>query len=346
VTDHYQLALFHRTLAELCRCEMPLGSAFRMLEKDLRAGPLRDAATALAAEVEQGTPLAEAYRKHAGAFPPLYSSLVEAGVASGDLAGTLDEVARIGFLKAEATSRIRRVSTYPLVVLGFTLVLLWFLFRYIVPQFDSIFSQIVDKRGAPLELPVITRLVLGADHIVPITLAALAVIALGIAYLRDPIDGIRAPLGLWMRLPVVGPLRLNAALAIFASTLSVLVKRGLPLDRSLDLVAASSDSPEVRRAATAMAASARSGSSLTDAARDSGLLPPSMLWLLGSAEKQGFTPRALDDIAAICRDRVLGVLDTYSVLVEPALLGFLGVIVGGVVMAVFYPILKLQSALM
>jgi type IV pilus assembly protein PilC len=346
VTDHYQLGLFHRSLAEICRSEVPLGRAFRMLEADLRGGKLREAVRSMAADVEAGTPLAEAYRKQGHVFPPLYAGLIEAGTANGDLAGTLDEIARIASLKAEASTRVRRVFTYPIVVAGVLVFVLWFLYSQIVPQFAMMFTHIYDRDGTPLEMPGLTTLVFDLPAMIPGTLILGVAVLLAVSWILDPVDGVRAPLGLGMRLPILGTLRLNASLATLAATLAALLRRGMPLDRALDLAAAAAEGAAVRRGAQAMAASARAGSSLTDAARDAGLLPPSMLWLLGTAEKQGYTPQALDEISGICRDRVLRELDSYLSFVRPLSELVLGVVVGTVLLGMFLPILKLQSALM
>jgi type IV pilus assembly protein PilC len=346
MTDHYQLALFHRSLAEICRSEVPLGRAFRMLDADIRQGKLRDAVRAMAADLEAGVPLGEAYRKHGNVFPPLYAALIEAGVASGDLAGTLDEIGRIASLKAETASRVRRVLAYPLLVAGFVVFILWFLYSYVVPQFGVIFSQITDKQGQPMELPGLTRLVFSLPAMIPGTLFLAALVVVGLAYVRDPIDGVRASVGFWMRVPVLGRLRLNAAIATLTATMAACIRRGMPLDRALDLSAASAEGTSVRRAAEAMAASARGGSSLVDAARDAGLLPPSMLWLLGTAEKQGYSADALTEISGICRDRVVRELESYLSFVGPMAELFLGLVVATIILGLFYPILKLQSALM
>ncbi len=346
MTDAYQLALFHRTLADLCRAEVPLGRAFRIMEGDLRRGRLREAAAAMAADVEAGTPLAEAYRKRGDDFPALYGALVEAGAAAGDLPGTLEEIARIASVKAEATARIRRILAYPLLVAVFGAGVFWFLYVFVIPPFAAIFAQITDRSGNVLALPGITRLVFALPAMIPLTLGIVAAVVLAISYLRDPVEGMRAPVGIWMRLPLLGPLRVNAALATMAATLAALLRRGLPLDRALDLVAAAADGPLVRNAATAMARGAREGSSLTDAARESGLLPPSMVWMLGTAEKQGYSERALDEIAGICRDRVTREMDTYTTILGPLMELVLGLFVGTVVLAIFYPIFRLQSALM
>lgn len=346
MTDHYQLSLFHRSLAEICKSEVPLGQAFRMLDEDIRRGPLKEAVRAMAADVEGGTPLADAYRRQKDAFPPLYAALIEAGTAAGDLPGTLEEIARISSLKAESASKVRRVLAYPLVVATAVVGVLWFLYAVVVPQFAMIFGQMCDKSGNPLELPAITKFVFALPSMVPGTLALLAVVLLGICYLRDPIDGISAPLGVWMRLPVVGTLRLNASLSSLAAILAALVRRGMPLDRALDLAAAAADGATVRRAAEAMARSARAGSGLADAARDAGLLPPSMLWLLATAERQGYSADALDEISGICRDRVVRSLDSYLLLVGPLAEVGLGIVVGFVLLGIFTPILKLQAALM
>ncbi|MCK6480842.1 MAG: type II secretion system F family protein [Planctomycetes bacterium] len=346
--DHDQLALFHRALADFCRMGMPLGQAFRAVARDLEGGSLRAEAEAMAAEVDGGAPLGEAWRRRSGAFPPVYASLVEAGAASGDLPGTLEEIARHAAMRAEADRRVRRVLAYPVLMLVALTGIAWFLFEFVVPQFGVIFSQITDKYGNPLELPALTKLVLGLSASGGILLflpAVLVVFVLG-SWLRRPMEGLGMPLGLGMRLPLVGPLRLQAALSTFSSVLAGLLRRGLPAERALLLAGEASDAPDLRAAAGIAAERVRTGAGLAEAAKGAGLYPPSLLWFVGSAERRGEAAEGVAEVAQILRGRFQGALDRYVLIIAPVFQFLLGLLVALIVMAVFYPILKLQSALM
>jgi general secretion pathway protein F len=136
LTEPDDLALFHRSLAQLCRAEVPLGKAFRVLDGELERGSLRTAVREMAEAVEAGTPLAEAYAQQSDAFPPLYRHLVEGGMACGDLPGTLEEIARHASKRAEVAERLRRALSYPLVTAIVVLVGGTALVTWAGPAFD------------------------------------------------------------------------------------------------------------------------------------------------------------------------------------------------------------------
>jgi type II secretory pathway component PulF len=346
VKDTHQLATFHRTLAEMCRAEIPLGRAFQLLQEDLQEGPLRDVSAAMAADVENGMPLAEAYAKHSSSFPPMYGSLVQAGVESGDLPGTLEEIARHASLHSEARSRLRRLMAYPLMVLAFMVGMIAFMHLYVVPTFEQIYLATYTRRGSAIELPLLTRMVFSLPVLLMAVSAVLVGAVAGFALLRDPVPGLKTGSRLGLRMPGIGPLRLNAALASFTGTLALLLRRGLAMDRALDLAALGADAPFLRTKVQAMAEDTRKGSSLTDAAREQEILPPSILWLIGGGEQQGEVSGALDDIASLYRERFQRGLETFQMVLVPLMEVGLGILTLIIILGTMYPILHLQRALM
>ena len=346
--DLDQLVHFHRALADFCRMGMPLGQAFREVAKDLAGGRLRAGAEAMAADVEAGASLADAYRKRGKEFPPVYAALLEAGAASGDLPGTLEEIARHAARRAEADARVRRALTYPVIMLILLSAITWFLFEFIVPQFGAIFPQVMDRRGNPLELPALTRFLLGlagGGGGLLLGPAALAAVLL-FSWLRRPMDGVGLPLGIGWRLPFVGPMRLAAELGSFASVLEGLLRRGLPGDRALLLAGASAQEPALRAAAEAAAERVRGGSGLADAVKEAGILPPSMAWLVGAAERRGEAGEGMAEVARLLDETRREVLDRYVQVISPAFQVCIGFLVFVVVLGVMYPIFALQRALL
>jgi type II secretory pathway component PulF len=338
VRDDHQLALFHRTLAELCRSEVPLGRAFALLDADLAEGPLKEAVRGLAADVEAGTPLAEAYKKRAAALPPLYGALVEAGVASGDLPGTLAEIARHAALRAEVATRLRRALAQPTLSAAFIALVGAVLLVFVAPRFAEILAGFdAMYEGMALAVPWYGRPGPFLAAAVAV-LAASAVATAAFAFLRNPIDGSSGPLGLGFRWPAIGPIRLYAALAQNAATIALLLRRGLPLGRALDLTAAATDDPALRGRVEAMAKASRDGAGLADAIRGSGIYPPSLVWLVSAAEARGAAADVVDDIAAIYRDRLARAVDRMSVVVVPAAQVVLGVVVFAFVYGTMSPI--------
>ena len=241
------LALFHRTLAELCRSELPLPRALRLLAGDLRDGPLRSAAERMADEVERGASLTEAYAAHAERFPPLYRALVEAGLASGDLAGTLDAVADHAALASDVQARLRRALAPPLLSAAVVLLGGIGLLVFVAPAYAQIADALV---GTVDNLQLDRSIGLQGRWIVAAT--ALGVLALGAggaflyAYVRRPLAGASAVRSVRLRLPVIGPLRSLAALSSVAGTLALLVRRNVPLPRALALAGETVDDEGLR----------------------------------------------------------------------------------------------------
>ncbi|MHC5011411.1 MAG: type II secretion system F family protein [Planctomycetota bacterium] len=295
------LALFHRTLAELCRSEVPLPKAFRVLEADLDRSPLRAAIREMAADVERGVPLAEAYGKRSELFPPTYRALVEAGTASGDLPGVLEEVAAHAERRAETESRVRRALAWPLLSGLLILLVGAGALAFAVPRFWGLNEAVGGRSPAPYAF--------GALGV----LAAFVVAIAWITWRRAPAHG-----GWGLSLPTVGPLRLDAGRATVTSTLGMLLGRRLPLPQALELAAGTAAHPRLVKRLEAAAAQAHEGESLVDVLEGTELFEPSVLWLVRSAEPAGEADRALDDMARIYRRRLDRRLDRFTLLVRPA----------------------------
>ncbi len=315
--DDRQLALFHRSLAELCRSEVPLGRAFRVIEEDVGRGRLRAAARGLAEDVERGAPLAEAYRKRAADFPPLYAALVEAGVSSGDLPGALEEVARHAAFRADVRARVRQALFYPLVtaafVVGIGAVLL---FRLGPAEHLGRLDELAVLFGGDPRALERSRLVLMAG--------------LGIA------GALAASLFVWRVLlrPAVGR---HADHASLATTMAACLRRGLPLGPALDLASGAADDPELRGRVEEMARAAREGLGLSASLERTGVYPPSLIWLVTSAEGGGggIVAAALDDIARIYREKLEAATERLTTLVGPTAEIILGLMVLGMALRVW-----------
>jgi type II secretory pathway component PulF len=301
-TSADELALFHRTLADLCRAEMPLPKAFQTLQSDLRRGKLRTAVKEMTAEVEGGVPLGEAYARRMGRFPPLYRALVEIGVVSGDLPSILEEISRHAAQRASVAARIRKALAYPLVAAGFVLGIGGFLLVYVAPTLWH-FPQAMDL-GSPL---LYAQVSLGM-------LVALCLAAVVFGWVRAPLDGGGARA---FALPVLGRLRLYAAKSSFAGTLALLLRRDVPLPHALAMAAEASENKRLARRGRTMAEQARAGLSLAEVLREDRTFAPTLLWLVEAMEGSGDTARALDDVSAVYRQRLERAVDRVTTLVTP-----------------------------
>lgn len=311
-----ELALFHRTLAEFCRAEVPLPRAFAALQGDLRRGKFRDAVAALSNDVEEGTPLGEAYARRKGAFPPLYRALVEAGIVSGDLPGVLEEIARHASRRAELLGRLRRALAQPLVAAFFVLALGAVLVFLVGPTLFGL--------AEAMELPSPLPYALGA-------LAALAGGALAMflfGFVR-PVDGVG------FRFPVLGRIRLLGARSSLASTLALLLRRGVPLPTALQLACEACDDRRLAARLQLASEGAAAGAKLSEVLREAHALEPTLLWLVEAAEGTQDLPRALEDASEVCARRFERAVDRLTVLVTPAA----ELLVGAIVFAFAYSFL-------
>ncbi len=294
-----ELALFHRTLAEFCRAEVPLPRAFQALQADLRRGRFKDAVAALAAEVGEGVPLGEAYARRKGAFPALYRALVEAGMVSGDLPGVLEEIARHAARRAELAGRLRRALAYPIVAALFVLAVGGAVFFFAAPTH----RRLATDMGLPSPLPYALG-ALGA-------LVALFAAALVFGWVRR-VDGSG------FRLPVLGRIRLHAARASLANTLALLLRRSVPLPTALALATEACDDRRLAARLRFASEGAVAGSKLSEALRYGQAFEPTLLWLVEAAEGTRDLPRALEDVGNICARRFERAVDRLAVLITPA----------------------------
>ncbi|MHC4133575.1 MAG: type II secretion system F family protein [Planctomycetota bacterium] len=301
-TSADELALFHRTLADLCRAEIPLPKAFELLQSDLRRGKLRTAVREMTTEVEGGVPLGEAYAKRMGRFPPLYRALVEIGIVSGDLPSILEEISRHAAQRASVAARIRKALAYPLVAAGFVLGIGAFLVVYVAPTLWH-FPQAMDL-GSPL---LYAQVSLGV-------LVALFLAAVVFGCVRAPLDGGGARA---FALPVLGRLRLYAAKSSFAATLALLLRRDVPLPNALAMAAEGAENRRLALRGRTMAEQARAGLGLAEVLREDRTFAPTLLWLVEAMEGTGETAQALDDVSAIYRQRLDRAVDRVTTLVTP-----------------------------
>ncbi len=338
------LTLFHRTMAALCRAELPLGRALRVVREDLRDRRLAAAIEAIALEVEAGTPLAQAYARQAAVFPPTYAAVLEAGIASGDLAGAFEDLAHHAELRVSLSARLRTALTYPLTGITLSLVIAAFLLYVITPPFYAVFDSL------NVQLPALTRLVLELGQLeeVGVALVLVATGSLLLAawiWVRDPLleRGLVGRLCGW--LPGIAGLRRSAARTAALATLGVLIRRELPLDRALSLAAASAGGGRLgdglRRAASSVAA----GGQLGDACETTGLLDDGCLWLLRAGENKGLLGPVLRDVVELYRGRVRRAAERAASLLVPGIIATTGVVVGVVVLSVFAPMFNLIGLL-
>ncbi len=346
------LALFHRTLAELCRARVPLPKALRMLQHDLGKGSLAKAAAAMAADVEEGVSLGTAYERRQQLFPELYRALIEAGIASSDLPGVLEEIAAYAAAEAEVKRRVRSALRYPFYVLVVVLLIGVSLVTLLPP----LLSSLLDPLSQTFWSTDLVRIFRGTGTLsVAEYLNLLPWVGLGFlgsvlaalflfAAVRRPRDG-GGPRGLLFRLPVLGRLRTYAARASFAATLALLSRRSLPLPRMLALAATTANNSVTQEHIRQMLDRAESGDTMVESVRAGNLISPALMFLLRSAESCGTVPDALAEVARIYRQRLDRATDRLCMLIRPAAEVLLGIVVMLFALAYLFPALQFMEGI-
>lgn len=333
--------LVTRQLATLLAAGLPLMESLQVLEKQAGSRALQRVLQDVVSHVAAGGSLAEALKRHPATFPPLYTGMV----AAGEFSGTLDTVLlRLASLieRTDALSRkIKGAMLYPIVVLGVALASIFLLLVLVIPTFEVMFAQ------AEIPLPLPTQWVLGLSRgLAAWGWAVLAFCVLGGVLWRQYV---RTPAGVvaWHRcllhLPVLGPIQRKAGSARFARILGTMLAAGVSLVDGLDLAARTSGNRVLENAILASRHSVVQGVTLAHALHETEELPPLVIQMIQVGEQTGALDDMLSRMADLFEDEVAISVESFVSLLEPTLVLFLGLAVGGMVIAMYLPIFDMVS---
>ena len=338
------IALVTRQIATMLIAGVPLIQAIEMIGTGSTNKSVAKLMETIADEVKAGQPLSTALRKHPRYFDDLYCDLVASGEQSGALDRIFDRVA-IYKEKSEALkSKIKKAMFYPIAVLVIALIVTSILLIFVVPQFQDIFN------GFGAELPAFTLFVIGISEFMQEYwwMMLIAIIGAGWLFkeaklrslkLRDATD--RAIL----KLPVIGMILNKAAVARYARTLSTTFAAGVPLVDALDSAAGASGNAVYRYAILDIKAEVSSGNQMNWAMRNSKIFPDMVIQMVAIGEESGSLDGMLAKVATIYEQEVDDAVDGLSSLLEPLIMAVLGVLVGGLIIAMYLPIFQLGSVI-
>ena len=338
------IALVTRQIATMLIAGVPLIQAIEMISTGSTNKSVAKLMEAIADEVKAGQPLSTALRKHPRYFDDLYCDLVASGEQSGALDRIFDRVA-IYKEKSEALkSKIKKAMFYPIAVLVIALIVTSILLIFVVPQFQDIFN------GFGAELPAFTLFVIGISEFMQEYwwMMLIAIIGAGWLFkeaklrslkLRDATD--RAIL----KLPVIGMILNKAAVARYARTLSTTFAAGVPLVDALDSAAGASGNAVYRYAILDIKVEVSSGNQMNWAMRNSKIFPDMVIQMVAIGEESGSLDGMLAKVATIYEQEVDDAVDGLSSLLEPLIMAVLGVLVGGLIVAMYLPIFQLGSVI-
>jgi type IV pilus assembly protein PilC len=335
------VAMVTRQLATMVRAGLPLPRALNVLVEQSETPALTEVLRDINAEVGGGASLGEAVDRHATVFPPVMRALI----AAGEVGGFLDEALAQAAAGMESDLKLRRTikgaMVYPVVVLGIALLASAVMLLFIVPIFQDIFESL------DTELPAITLALVWLSDVLAVAaiplLAAAGVFAWWWRKHRQDIAVREAVEPRLLRAPLVGPLMTKLAVARFTRNLSTMVGCGVPLARALEVVGPTSGNVVVEKAATRAGESVRGGESFADALDGIEVLPRLVVQMVTVGEDAGDLDGMLRHVADFYDDEVMKGTEALTSALEPLLLVVIGVIVGGMLLALYMPMLTVTS---
>ena len=338
------IAMVTRQIATMLMAGVPLIQALEMIGSGATNKSVAKLMETIGDEVKAGQPLSQALRKHPRYFDDLYCDLVASGEQSGALDKIFDRVALYKEKSEALKSKIKKAMFYPIAVLVVALIVTSILLIFVVPQFQDIFA------GFGAELPAFTLFVIGISEFMQeywwIIVLIMAVFGYGYKEallksqkLRDATDR------LILKLPVIGMILNKAAVARYARTLSTTFAAGVPLVDALDSAAGASGNAVYRYAILDIKAEVSSGNQMNWAMRNSKIFPDMVIQMVAIGEESGSLDGMLAKVATIYEQEVDDAVDGLSSLLEPLIMAVLGVLVGGLIIAMYLPIFQLGSVI-
>ncbi|WP_434679689.1 type II secretion system F family protein [Pseudomonas sp. R1-18] len=337
------IAFFSRQMATMMKAGVPLLQSFDIISEGAENPNMRALVDSLKQEVSAGNSFATALRQKPEYFDDLYCNLVDAGEQAGALESLLDRVATYKEKTEALKAKIKKAMTYPIAVLVVAIIVSGILLIKVVPQFQSVFS------GFGAELPAFTLMVIGLSEVVQQWwLAIIGLFVAGFflfkrAYkqsqkFRDSIDRFL------LKIPIIGPLIFKSSVARYARTLATTFAAGVPLVEALDSVAGATGNVVFKNAVNKIKQDVSTGMQLNFSMRSTNVFPSLAIQMTAIGEESGALDNMLDKVASYYEAEVDNMVDSLTSLMEPMIMAVLGVVVGGLVIAMYLPIFQLGNA--
>lgn len=335
------IAVFTRQFATMIDAGLPLVQCLEILASQNENKLFRKTLHDIRADVEGGSTFAAALKRHPKVFNDLYTNMVEAGEAGGILDTILNRLANYIEKAMALKKKIKSAMIYPSTIVTVAIVVVIFLLLFVIPTFKSMFEGF----GATLPLP--TRVILELSRLVRqyFLFGFVAVIGLvaGIRFYYKTERGKKLIDFLLLRAPVFGMLIRKIAVAKFTRTLGTLVASGVAILDGLEITARTTGNKVVEEAVMKTRASIAEGKTIAEPLKDSGVFPPMVVQMISVGEQTGALDAMLSKIADFYDEEVDTAVANLTSLLEPMLMVFLGVVIGGVVIAMYLPIFRLVT---
>jgi len=336
------IALFTRQMATMMKAGVPLVQAFEIVSDGLENPSMKEVILKLKADVESGNNFAGALRQHPHLFDDLYCSLIESGEASGSLETMLDRVALYKEKTEALKQKIKKAVKYPIAVICVAVIVTGILLVKVVPTFQELFE------GFGAELPAFTQFVIGISEGLQanflMILLIISAVIIGFTEGRKRSQGFKDTVDrLLLRLPIIGPITHKATVARFSRTLSTTFAAGVPLIEALDACAGATGNVVYRKAVLQVKEDVATGQQLQFAMRSTGVFPAMALQMTAIGEESGALDSMLGKVATYYEDEVDNLVDGLTSMLEPLIMSVLGVLIGGLIIAMYLPIFQLGA---
>lgn len=337
------IALFARQLTTMMGAGVPMVQSFEIVANGMDNKSMRDMVNGIKAEVESGSNLTNALRKYPEQFDDLFCSLTEAGEQSGTLETLLGEIASYKEKSESLKKKIKKAMFYPIAVLIIAFIVTAILLVFVVPQFEDLFV------GMGGDLPAFTKMIVNASEFMQkwwyVLFGGVALAVWVFAQAKKRSKAFSEMLDRFaLKAPVFGEIVVKAATARFARTLGTMSKAGVPLVEAMESVAGVAGNSVFEKAILKMKDEAATGQRLTTSIESCGLFSNMVVQMVAIGEESGSIDDMLSKVADYYEEEVDNAVDAMTSLMEPMIMAFLGVVIGGLVIGMYLPIFKMGDA--
>ena len=337
-----ELAVATRQLATMVSSGMTILRAIHVLETQTDNKLLSTALAAVRQDVEAGLMLSDALERHPKVFNPLYVAMVKAGEAGGVLEQSLLRTADQLEKDASLRRQVRSAMIYPILIISFALIVMLALVAFLIPVFEKVFKQFGGK------LPALTQFMVGFSHLIN-SQGYILVIAIGgglFAFVKW--KKTKSGRARWdrfkLRIPMkIGDVVQKVAIARWSRTLSSLTSAGVPIMQALDITGTTAGNAVIEDAMSAVITNVKSGGTIADPLKSAKVFPPMVAQMVGVGEETGALDGMLSKIAEFYEDEVETAVKTLTSILEPAMILFVGGIVGVIVISMYLPLFSVYN---
>jgi type IV pilus assembly protein PilC len=337
------IILFARQFSTMIDAGLPIIQCLDILHNQQSNATFKKMLKQVKESVEGGATLAEALKKFPKQFDDLFVNMIAAGEAGGILDAILRRLAAYMEKAARLKAKVKGAMTYPLVTLGIAVVVLAVILIFVIPVFEEMFADFGSELPAPTQLVVAMSDLVKSKIVYIIIAFFLGAFAFKKYYAtekgRDTVDD------LLLRLPVFGMLLRKVAVAKFTRTMGTMLASGVAILEALDIVAKTAGNRSVEKAIYNVRSGITEGRTMADPLTESGVFPPMVCQMIAVGESTGALDAMLEKIADFYDEEVDQAVENMTALIEPLMLVFLGVTIGGLVVAMYLPIFKMAGAI-